>query len=277
MTLPLPRSWFLRTLDNHPDSESEVPMRDLALLAKNPRYNSKTMLRIKLLGAGWDPAVVSLATKDTERPDLAVTDVYTRSAGREVATPVNLSTKRDLLKKAGFSVKTERVGPSAAGVLWRSLTHVSPWMVDHFAKRLIIATGTNYVVTQRASAGFIMDTWRSQNMDEAKERMPRFGRFNLLSWMSPDALGRWKEVTKDLDIAVIYGGLHSDADLHPVLGYLAALSSVFHGFIIYELLLPADVNVKQVDASARRYGVTLVCGYTAKLMVGEGALNGEQS
>ena len=270
MVLPFPRSWVQRTLEAHPDSVSEVPLLDLALSAKNPKVNTKAMLRIKLLGSGWDPAVVSLVTKDDERPDLAVVDIATKGVA-----PQNLSNKRSLLRAAGFEVKSQKTGPSAASILWRSLTHVSPWLVDKFSRRLIIATGTHTMNIQRASAGFIVDCWRGQNADENSERMPRFARFNLLSWMSPDALQKWTDVTKNLDIAVVYGGFHEEADLHRVLGYLTALADSFHGFVIYELFLPTNVTPQWVESAARRHSVALVCQYTAKLMQGEGELNGE--
>ena len=245
----------------------------MALHGKNPRSNAKAMLRMKLLGVGYDPVVVNMATSaERERPDLAIVDVSTKVS---TTNRPNLSSKKDQLKAAGFEdVKTLRKGSSQTAVLWRSLTHTTPWMVDQSARRMLIAAGNNIMITQRATLGFILDCWRSTNFDDTPERMPRFGRYNLLSWMSPDALARWPDVTKGVDIAVVYGGLHSAADIHPVLGYLSAMSSSFKGFLLYEALLPDDISADQIDNASRRYNVVMVCNYVSKLM-SDGALNGE--
>lgn len=261
-------------MDTHPDAErvAELPLHDMALHGKNPRSNMKAMLRIKLLGAGYDPAVVSMTTAaDHERPDLAIVDVSTK---KNTTNRTNTNPQKELLKKAGFDVKSIKTGSSQTAVTWRSLTHTSPWLVDKASRRMLVVAGTNIMITQRATCGFILDCWRSTNFDDTPERMPRFGRFNLLSWMSPDALQRWPEVNKNVDIAVVYGGLHSESDIHPVLGYLSAMAASFHGFLLYEALLPSDISAEQIDNASRRYNVVMVANYVSKLM-SDGALNGE--
>lgn len=270
MSLPFPRSWVQRDLGIHPDAAPQVPLMDLALAAKNPRSNTKAMLRIRLLGAGWDPAVVQQATVDGELPDLAVIDIGLKS---DDPAPRNLSTQRALLAKKGFTAKTERSGISSATALWRSITHTSSWMVDKHQRRMVVVTGTHAMTVQRVSAGFITDLWRSHNSNDDEDTIPQFGRFNLLSWMSPEALLRWPDVSKAVDVAVVYGGMHRDEDLHTVLGYLSAMMATFKGLLIYEMLLPADVDPARVEVAARRHGVLFTCGFVAKNMK-DGALNG---
>lgn len=218
---------------------------------------------MRMATAGWDYQQLQLVTKEGERPELAAVNVLFNEHSPQLQTK-----RKEILAAAGFSATVERDGPPAAHYQWTALTHFTPWMCDRTHRRWMVAIGSNDTLCQRVTAGFIYDVWRTHSFEDNEERIPRFARFNLLSWMSPDALRTWPEVTKGYDIVVVYGGFYNEAKIHEVLGYLQAMSASFPGMLLYEMTISPGMTLPRsmVANYANKAGAAMTVSYNTKNM-----------
>jgi hypothetical protein len=254
--LPLPRSWLAR-----PQWTGEKrDLRDTALDARFPRPGTKANLKILLLTAGWEEEALQKPALDITR-----TRLFDLPAEQSKKRDPDIDSAVTELRKLQLKVDpVKRKDPKAptqwAKDMWDSMTRNPWWLSGTGGQRSLFIVSQTAERLEMASSLFIHDIWSNLG-EEPAWRMPVFRRMSLVALMSPETLNHFMEGPgAATDLLIIHGGFLDEDSMYQSLAYLAAVQSLFKGFLIYEAVVPRGDDPARVADVARRSGFPTVMG-----------------
>lgn len=235
-------------------------MRDKALDGRHPRPGTKAHLHLQLLAAGWDPD--TLRKQDLELTRTRLFDLPTET--KKKPDPKIDSLVTDLRKKGVAVDPVERPkekGPTQwTQDTWDSLCLHPWWVSSGGGQRSLFLISHTAERAELATSLFIHDMWESLR-EAPEERMPVFRRMSLVALMSPETLNQFMATTgATTDLLVVHGGFLDADTMYQNFAHLAAVRSLFEGFIIYEAVVPHGDDPARVGDAARRAGFPTVLG-----------------
>lgn len=254
MTLPLPKTWLARPTW----AGDEQNIRDTALAGRAPNPGTQDHLRMLLATSGWSSDVIDSVNLDMIRYRLF--DMFAEQDKRDP----ELGTLATNLRKAGLQVdlvKKIKQKPSVwLQETWKSLTLFPWWTASNQGQKSLVLLALNQVAVEGASALFLRDLWANLGQPPM-QRMPVFRRISLVSLMSPEAMNHYFTARgSTTDVLVVHGGFLDVDSMYQTFSYLAAVQSMFHGFLLYEAVPPKNVDTLALAEVARRSGFPLVFG-----------------
>lgn len=241
--LPLPLGWSRSV------AKVEASPYDRLFWGSDPGVGTKARLREMLVSAGWEGLLLEPVLSGKFEPKARLRDPF----ATEVSTP-DLKPLARLLRQQGLKV-TDLIDPTAPlTLLWESLTRTPTWLANKSSARSIVIMTRTRQAAQRVTAALIRDLWTTLG-GEPEERMPTFRRYAMLSWQSPEALVRLQEQSAAVDLAVVYGGLDDRENLYITMSYLANMSSLFQGLVVYEGTIEDEAELPEVIKACRRAGI----------------------
>jgi len=169
------------------------------------------------------------------------------------------------LRKAGLKVdavpRTEKKAPTRwLSETWDSISRHPWWVASSGGSKSLVLVGNSSDKVEQGSAAFIRDVWSGLG-DGPEHRLPVFRRMSLVALMSPETLTRFMEGTgSTTDLLVIHGGFLDADSLYQNFAYLAAVKSMFGGFLLYEAVVPDGVDGARLVDVARKSGFPLAVG-----------------
>jgi len=213
-----------------------------------------------LLAAGWDHETLDNATLAQTR-DRLFDPVTEMSKKRDPDINKTVSKLRKAGLKVDFAEKTAGKTPTRwVKDLWDAQCLHPGWVTSVGGQRSMVLVSHTSERAEQASSLFIHDLWSGLG-DEPEARLPVFRRMSLVALMSPETLNRYTEsVGASTDLLVIHGGLLDPESLYQNFSYLAAVRSLFKGFLLYEAVVPQGEDPSKLANVARRSGFPLVLG-----------------
>ena len=211
-----------------------------------------------LATSGWSSDVIESANLDMIRSRLF--DIF---ADQDKKDP-ELGGLVTVLRKAGLQVdlvkKTKQKPSTWLQETWKSMTLFPWWTSSVQGEKSLVLLALNQVAVEGASALFLRDLWVNLSQPPLS-RMPVFRRISLVSLMSPEAMNHYFTTRgSTTDVLVVHGGFLNTDSMYQTFSYLAAVQSMFKGFLLYEAVPPKGVDVAALADVARRSGFPLVFG-----------------
>jgi len=169
------------------------------------------------------------------------------------------------LRKAGLGVDFLEKTPGNTPTRWVQdvwdAQCLHPWWTSSAGgQRSLILVSHTSERAEQASSLFIHDLWSGLG-DEPEARLPVFRRMSLVALMSPETLNRFMEnAGSSTDLLVVHGGLLDPDSLYQNFAYLAAVQSMFKGYLLYEAVVPHGEDPSRLADVARRSGFPLAIG-----------------
>ena len=216
-------------------------------------------MRMLLVTAGWDRDQLETATLDRTRATLfdlkAETSAKSESVGSMATKLRKLGLRVDPVKREEGKSPTRWLSET-----WDSLTLHPWWVSTHTGQKSLVLVARDTDSAERASACFIRDLHTGLG-GEQEARLPVFRRVSLVALMSPDTLSRFTEgAGSTTDLLIVHGGFLDAESLYQNFSYLAAVQSMFNGFLLYEAIIPEGLKAGRLADVARRSGFPLAVG-----------------
>lgn len=236
----------------------EQGTRDTALAGRAPNPGTQDHLRMLLVTAGWSSDVIESASLTMIRQRLF--DMFAEQDKRDPELGALVTNLRKLGLKVD-PVKKAKQKPSLwLQEMWKSLTTFPWWTASSLGHKSLVLLALNQVAVEGASALFLRDLWANLGQPPV-QRLPVFRRISLVSLMSPEAMNHYfANRGSTTDVLVVHGGFLDADTMYQTFAYLAAVQSMFHGFIVYEAVPPKGVDGAALADVARRSGFPLVFG-----------------
>ena len=236
----------------------EATTRDTALAGRAPNPGTLDHLRMLLATSGWNSEVIESANLDMIRSRLF--DMYAEQNSRDPDLGGLVTNLRKLGLKVDPVKKTKQKPSLWLQEVWKSMTLFPWWTASTQGQKSLVLLALNQVAVEAATALFLRDLWANL-AQQPVQRMPTFRRISLVSLMSPEAMNHYfANRGSTTDVLVVHGGFLDADTMYQTFAYLAAVQSMFKGFLLYEAVPPKGVDSQLLADVARRSGFPLVFG-----------------
>jgi hypothetical protein len=211
-----------------------------------------------LATSGWNSEVIESANLDMIRSRLF--DMYAEQNSRDPDLGGLVTNLRKLGLKVDPVKKTKQKPSLWLQEVWKSMTLFPWWTASTQGQKSLVLLALNQVAVEAATALFLRDLWANL-AQQPVQRMPTFRRISLVSLMSPEAMNHYfANRGSTTDVLVVHGGFLDADTMYQTFAYLAAVQSMFKGFLLYEAVPPKGVDSQLLADVARRSGFPLVFG-----------------